>query len=66
MESLMADADKFHDKVVGSIVRIRIPNKDQKQEMYRLVQVVGTDFYNTDPPSDMLNVHSKKHIMQNC
>lgn len=52
MESLMDDADKFHDKVIGSIVRIRIPNNDQKQEMYRLVRVVGTDFYNTDPPSD--------------
>ncbi|KAB1216671.1 Zinc finger CCCH domain-containing protein 19 [Morella rubra] len=41
MESLMDDADKFHEKVVGSIVRIRILNDDQKQEIYRLVQVVG-------------------------
>lgn len=44
VESLMDDADKFHDKVIGSFVRIRIPNNDQKQEMYRLVQVVGIDF----------------------
>jgi hypothetical protein len=66
METLMDDADKFHDKVVGSIVRIRIPNNDQKQEMYRLVQVVGTDFYNPDPPSDVLDVHRKKYVVQNC
>ncbi|KAL7231364.1 hypothetical protein ACSBR2_009591 [Camellia fascicularis] len=42
MESLFADKEKFHDKVVGSIVRIRISSSDQKQDMYRLVQVVGT------------------------
>ncbi|KAG5530265.1 hypothetical protein RHGRI_030586 [Rhododendron griersonianum] len=42
MESLVVDSGKFHEKVVGSIVRIRISNNDQKQDMYRLVQVVGT------------------------
>lgn len=41
MESLVVDSGKFHEKVVGSIVRIRISNNDQKQDMYRLVQVVG-------------------------
>ncbi|KAK2979779.1 hypothetical protein RJ640_016311 [Escallonia rubra] len=43
MECLMEDNDKFHDKVVGSIVRIRISSTDQKQDLYRLVQVVGTN-----------------------
>ncbi|KAI8018079.1 Zinc finger CCCH domain-containing protein 44 [Camellia lanceoleosa] len=42
MESLIVDNGKFHDKVVGSIVRIRIFSSDQKQDVYRLVQVVGT------------------------
>jgi hypothetical protein len=41
MENLMDDAGKFHEKVVGSFVRIRISGGDQKQDMYRLVQVVG-------------------------
>ncbi|GLT82683.1 hypothetical protein SLE2022_010410 [Rubroshorea leprosula] len=42
IERLIDDADKFHEKVVGSIVRIRIFGSDQKQDMHRLVQVVGT------------------------
>ncbi|XWS45511.1 hypothetical protein CRYUN_Cryun15aG0142500 [Craigia yunnanensis] len=42
MENLVDDADKFNDKVVGSFVRISIPGSDQKQDTYRLVQVVGT------------------------
>ncbi|CAL1361206.1 unnamed protein product [Linum trigynum] len=42
MENLMNDADKFHQKVVGSFVRIRVPFGDQQQDMHRLVQVVGT------------------------
>ncbi|KAL8151987.1 hypothetical protein V2J09_021795 [Rumex salicifolius] len=42
MESLLEGSENFHDKVVGSIVRIRIADNDLKQEMYRLVQVVGT------------------------
>ncbi|XP_057492475.1 LOW QUALITY PROTEIN: zinc finger CCCH domain-containing protein 44-like [Actinidia eriantha] len=42
MESLFADNGKFHNKVVGSIVRIRISSSEHKQDMYRLVQVVGT------------------------
>ncbi|KAG9135790.1 hypothetical protein Leryth_002512 [Lithospermum erythrorhizon] len=41
MGSLIQD-ENFHEKVVGSIVRIRISNSDQKQDMYRLVQVRGT------------------------
>ncbi|KAM7479356.1 hypothetical protein LguiA_027569 [Lonicera macranthoides] len=42
MEDLLEDAEKFSDKVVGTFVRIRIPANNQKQDIYRLVQVVGT------------------------
>lgn len=41
MESLIVDNEKFHEKVVGKFVRIRISGSDQKQDLYRLVQVVG-------------------------
>ncbi|KAL2497665.1 Zinc finger CCCH domain-containing protein 44 [Abeliophyllum distichum] len=41
METLIKD-EKFHDMVVGSFVRIRISSNDQKEDFYRLVQVVGT------------------------
>lgn len=41
MENLVEDVEKFKDKAIGSIVRIRLSSSDQKQEMYRLVQVVG-------------------------
>ncbi|KAL2240146.1 UNVERIFIED_CONTAM: Zinc finger CCCH domain-containing protein 44, partial [Sesamum indicum] len=40
MEHLVEDKN-FNDKVIGSIVRIRISNIDQKPDVYRLVQVVG-------------------------
>ncbi|KAG8368180.1 hypothetical protein BUALT_Bualt15G0018300 [Buddleja alternifolia] len=42
MEDLLEDPDTFHDKVVGTFVRIRISGSTQKQDLYRLVQVVGT------------------------
>ncbi|KAK1262314.1 Zinc finger CCCH domain-containing protein 44 [Acorus gramineus] len=42
MEELLDDADNFHGKVVGFFVRIRISGLAQKQDMCRLVQVVGT------------------------
>ncbi|WVZ11932.1 hypothetical protein V8G54_016462 [Vigna mungo] len=41
MENLTEDIEKIHEKVVGSFVRIRISSSDQKQDMYRLVQVEG-------------------------
>ncbi|KAM0934618.1 putative chromatin regulator PHD family [Dioscorea sansibarensis] len=41
MEDLIDDAE-FSDKVIGCFVRIRISGASQKQDMYRLVQVVGT------------------------
>uniref|UniRef100_A0A7N0RBQ7 Zinc finger CCCH domain-containing protein 44 n=1 Tax=Kalanchoe fedtschenkoi TaxID=63787 RepID=A0A7N0RBQ7_KALFE len=40
MENLLVD-DKFHETAVGSVVRIKMSSSDQKQDMYRLVQVVG-------------------------
>ncbi|RAL46532.1 hypothetical protein DM860_004811 [Cuscuta australis] len=42
MENIFEDGEKFHDKVIGSIVRIKISANDQKLDMYRLVHVVGT------------------------
>ncbi|PIN07649.1 RNA polymerase I transcription factor UAF [Handroanthus impetiginosus] len=42
MEDLLEDAETFQDKVVGTFVRIRISGSTQKQDLYRLVQVVGT------------------------
>ncbi|KAG6645635.1 zinc finger CCCH domain-containing protein 44-like isoform X1 [Carya illinoinensis] len=71
LESFMDDADKFHDKVVGSIVRIRIPNNDKKQETYRLVQVAGTSKVakpyklgerNADVMLEILNLETKEVI----
>ncbi|KAE8686550.1 Nucleic acid binding,zinc ion binding,DNA binding, putative isoform 2 [Hibiscus syriacus] len=42
VEELLEDTETFHDKVVDSFVRIRISGASQKQDLYRLVQVVGT------------------------
>ena len=41
LEKLMGDVVNFHDKVVGSVVRIRISSNDQKQDMFRLVRIIG-------------------------
>ncbi|XP_068646731.1 zinc finger CCCH domain-containing protein 19-like [Aristolochia californica] len=41
MEDLLEDMETFQEKVVGAFVRIRISGAGQKQDMYRLVQVVG-------------------------
>ncbi|OAY83995.1 Zinc finger CCCH domain-containing protein 19 [Ananas comosus] len=42
VEELADDIDTFDEKVVGSFVRIRISGTGQRQDIYRLVQVVGT------------------------
>ncbi|XP_051140700.1 zinc finger CCCH domain-containing protein 44 [Andrographis paniculata] len=42
MENLLQDQESFGKRVIGSIVRIRTSSNDQKQDIYRLVQVVGT------------------------
>lgn len=44
VEDLLDDLDRFSEKVIGSFVRIRISSLGQKQDMYRLVQVVGNRF----------------------
>ncbi|KAL5821248.1 hypothetical protein ACOSQ3_023130 [Xanthoceras sorbifolium] len=71
MESLISEADKFHDKVVGSMVRIKISGSDQKQDMYRLVQVIGTSKATepykigertTDIMLEILNLHKKEVV----
>ncbi|XP_034932925.1 zinc finger CCCH domain-containing protein 44 [Populus alba] len=71
MENLMDDAGKFHEKVVGSFVRIRISGGDKKQDMYRLVQVVGigkaAESYKvgtktTDDMLEILNLDKKEVI----
>lgn len=45
MEDLLEDGDEFQNKVVGTFVRIRISGNTQKQDLYRLVQVVGNYYY---------------------
>ncbi|KAG1354510.1 zinc finger CCCH domain-containing protein 19 [Cocos nucifera] len=45
IEDLIDDIDTFNEKVVGSFVRIRIPGTGQRQDIYRLVQVVGKFFF---------------------
>ncbi|KAK1357628.1 Zinc finger CCCH domain-containing protein 44 [Heracleum sosnowskyi] len=42
LENLIQVKEKFHEMVIGSLVRIRISGDEHKQDMYRLVQVVGT------------------------
>ncbi|CAA7019355.1 unnamed protein product [Microthlaspi erraticum] len=42
LETLLDDIDKVHEKVVGTILRIKVSGSDQKLDIHRLVQVVGT------------------------
>ncbi|KAL5200920.1 hypothetical protein ABZP36_035274 [Zizania latifolia] len=42
LEELIGEVDTFDEKVLGSFVRIRIPGTGQRQDIYRLVQIVGT------------------------
>ncbi|KAF2588836.1 hypothetical protein F2Q70_00040774 [Brassica cretica] len=42
IETLLDDINKVHEKVVGTILRIKVSGSDQKLDIYRLVQVVGT------------------------
>jgi chromatin remodeling complex protein RSC6 len=50
LEDLIEDTEAFHDKAVGSFVRIRISGNAQKQDLYRLVQVIG-EFIDNYPHS---------------
>ncbi|CAI0375059.1 unnamed protein product, partial [Linum tenue] len=42
VEELLDDTETFNEKVVGSFVRLRISGNSMKQDLYRLVQVIGT------------------------
>nr|CAB3499163.1 unnamed protein product [Digitaria exilis] len=42
MEDLIDDDASFSDKIAGAFVRIRISGLGNKQDMYRLVKVLGT------------------------
>lgn len=42
MEEIIDDVAAFSEKITGAFVRIRISGAGQKQDMYRLVKVVGT------------------------
>nr|XP_040259090.1 zinc finger CCCH domain-containing protein 19 isoform X2 [Aegilops tauschii subsp. strangulata] len=42
MEDIIDDVAAFSEKITGAFVRIRIPGSGQKQDMYRLVKVLGT------------------------
>ncbi|XP_018439997.1 zinc finger CCCH domain-containing protein 44 isoform X2 [Raphanus sativus] len=42
LETLLDDINKVHEQVVGTILRIKVSGSDQKLDIYRLVQVVGT------------------------
>lgn len=45
MEDLLEDTETFNEKVIGTFVRIRISGSNQKQDLYRIVQVVGKIFF---------------------
>ncbi|XP_017257744.1 zinc finger CCCH domain-containing protein 19 [Daucus carota subsp. sativus] len=71
MEDLLEDIETFSDKVVDTFVRIRISGSNQKQDIYRLVQVKGTtkvdDFYKvgkrtTNLMIEILNLNKKEVI----
>ncbi|URD97749.1 Plus3 [Musa troglodytarum] len=70
MEELVDDIS-FEEKVIGSFVRIRISGLGQRQDLYRLVQVVGTsraaERYKsgkktTDVTLEILNLNKKEVI----
>ncbi|XP_068639261.1 zinc finger CCCH domain-containing protein 19-like isoform X2 [Aristolochia californica] len=71
MEDLLEDMETFQEKVVGAFVRIRISGTGQKQDMYRLVQVVGigkaaeaykTGKRTTDVTLEILNLNKTEII----
>ncbi|KAG8092251.1 hypothetical protein GUJ93_ZPchr0012g19510 [Zizania palustris] len=71
LEDLIGDNVAFSDKITGAFVRIRISGIGQKQDMYRLVKVLGThkvaEKYNvgkktTDHALEILNLNKKEVI----
>ncbi|XP_071704354.1 zinc finger CCCH domain-containing protein 44-like [Rutidosis leptorrhynchoides] len=75
MVQLLDDIENFHEKVIGSVVRIKILGSDLQHDMYRLVQVVGTskvdvpykiDNISTDVMLEVLNLDKKEIISVNA
>ncbi|KAG8084166.1 hypothetical protein GUJ93_ZPchr0010g8653 [Zizania palustris] len=71
LEDLIGDNVTLSDKISGTFVRIRISGVGQKQDMYRLVKVLGThkvaERYNvgkktTDHALEILNLDKKEVI----
>nr|QEX51118.1 zinc finger CCCH domain-containing protein 19-like isoform X1 [Cymbidium ensifolium] len=71
MEELIDDMSTFSEKVFGSFVRIRVNASNQRQEVYRLVQVVGcgtapeeykTGKRTTDVMLEIINLDKKEVI----
>ncbi|CAM0952595.1 unnamed protein product [Alopecurus aequalis] len=71
MEELMGDVDTFSEKVLGAFVRIRMSGAGQRQDIYRLVQIVGTgtaaEMYKcgkktTDITLEILNLDKKEVV----
>lgn len=71
MEELIDDMSTFCEKVIGSFVRIRVSSSSQRQEVYRLVQVVGcgkapeeykTGKRTTDVMLEIINLDKKEVI----
>ncbi|KAM7251417.1 hypothetical protein ACFE04_023300 [Oxalis oulophora] len=71
MENLIDDINKFQEKAIGSVVRIKISAGDHKHEAYRLVQVTGTNKASepyklgsgtTDVVLEILNLDKKELI----
>ncbi|KAF0895596.1 hypothetical protein E2562_013905 [Oryza meyeriana var. granulata] len=71
LEELISEVDTFDAKVLGSFVRIRISGTGQRQDIYRLVQIVGSgtapEQYkcgkkSTDITLEILNLDKKEVI----
>nr|AAG13559.1 putative proteophosphoglycan [Oryza sativa Japonica Group] len=71
LEDLIDDNGTFSDKITGAFVRIRTPCVGQKQDIYRLVKVLGThkvaERYSvgkktTDHALEILNLDKKEVI----
>uniref|UniRef100_A0A0D9XFY3 Zinc finger CCCH domain-containing protein 19 n=1 Tax=Leersia perrieri TaxID=77586 RepID=A0A0D9XFY3_9ORYZ len=71
LEELISEVDTFDEKVLGTFVRIRISGTGQRQDIYRLVQIVGTgtapELYkcgkkSTDITLEILNLDKKEVI----
>lgn len=58
MEDLIDEVTAFSDKIAGAFVRIRISGLGNKQDMYRLVKVLGKITTTTEYRPVMLNTYT--------